>query len=250
MEFMEIKSWQIVLLGFFIQVIAAILLSSIGLINDDLFSLIFSTFFISTLFILFLYFDRTRKFAVLFGILLSIFYILSIFIFHGDGFNNFILIGFIFIACIYYLIKSGIYGFYEIESYMVALFGIFVQILIVPEIDVIINGNSTHGFMTMSLIFVYLSFIGFLPILLLYFQRTRKLGAYLSIFVGCLPLLIVLLIFAGAISGSEGSIDNIFTTLRLAIYILFYSIGFILFILAGILYFWRENKINTFGKIS
>lgn len=240
---MEIKSWQIVLIGAITQVIAIMMFPSIKLLRGEDFGMtLFYLFLASALFILFLYFNRTRKFGALFGILIGISYVIGIFVFREFSFDFLILIVSIVAASIYYFRKPGTSNFYAIESHTIALFGILVQIFIVPYIEAATSGNSSHGSTTISAILIYLSFFGLVPIILLYFKRTRKIGACLSILFGGLPILLILYIFVYSILGVEKGINNVSGLFSMAIVGLGYSAGFIMFILAGILYFWREKQ--------
>lgn len=240
--FMDIKSWQIVLVGVFAQVVLIMMFPILILAGADLGMTLFYLFLTSALFILLLYFSRTRKFGALFGILIGISYTIGIFVFWEISFDFLILLVSIFGAGIYYFRESGISDFYATESHIVALFGILVQIFIVPYIEAATSENSSHGSTTISAILIYLSFFGLVPILLLYFKRTRKIGAYLSILFGGLPILLILYIFIYSILGVEKGINSVSGLLSMTIVGLGYSVGFIMFILAGILYFWREKQ--------
>ncbi len=229
-------------MGFIAQVVLIMILPALTLVRGDLDMTLFYLFLTSVFFTLLLYFSRTRKFGALFGILISASYVIGIFVFRKIAFDFLILIISIFSASIYYFRKSGISNFYATDSYTIALFGILVQIFIAPYTEVITNGNSSHGSITISAILIYLSFFGLVPVLLLYFKKTRKFGAYLSILFGSLPILLILYIFAYSVLGAEKGINSASGLLLMIIIGLGYSIGFIMFILAGILYFWREKK--------
>lgn len=239
---MDIKPWQIVVLGPIILVISKYIFNFPSSLNED-----FDTFFIKAVFTsLFLsgplYFNRTRRIGILLTILLGIcFFVFSSISLNYD-FDLTILISFITLGGVFSAKKYGIINLVAIRSYEIALLGIFIQIFIVPLIESIMNNYSSHGSTTLSTILAAASVLFIIPVLLLYFEKTKKLGAVSSIILGSLPLIVILLNFNEYLTQTSDGIKTFYDLFKFNILILIYTISATFVFVAGILYFYRKSK--------
>lgn len=132
--------------------------------------------------------------------------------------------------------------FTSIKSYQIALLGILIQIFLVPFLESLSEGNSSHGSTILSVFFAELSLFGIIPVLLLYFNITRKFGAVISIIIGTLPFIFLLIMLYLYLTRATDGPETLHDLLSISGIALKYTMVLNFLFFAGILYFWQERQ--------
>ena len=144
--------------------------------------------------------------------------------------------------------KISSFSFLVIKSYQVVLLGILVQAFLVPFWVSMSEDYSSYGIIILVFILSILSYVGVIPMLLLYFNRTRKLGAFISIIIGSLPMIYLLFMFYLYLIGASNGPKTLYIFLNFGKIILGQTMIFSFIFLAGILYFCQKKQKIIFEK--